>query len=653
MRADHLPLLFTLSTPAVHPDGGHVVVSALRPDLDADAYVGQLWRVPLTGGDPVRITRGFRDTSPAFSPDGSLLGFLRSAAGRAPEVAIMPAGGGEPQVVTATPLGVREFAFSADGKRLAYTARVPEDGRYCTVDGGGPEREDPRLISTLQFEFDGVGYLGDQRSHIFVLDVPDPHAEPPVPPAGRAAVGAAPFRGVPDARQVTGGDADHRNPVWDGDTVLVVAARHEGADADLRQDLYRFDLSGSDPARLTDSAAGDSVIGSPVVAGDTVFFIGGHTGADGLAFFGENPGVFAVPRTGGRVRRLTDAETVHVSALAADADGVLGVDLVRGSGVPFRLDAAGGTTRWQVPGPVLSVGSGGGTRVAVRATADSPGELVLLDAPEPALTDFAAGLRAAAAPAAPLELLAGAPDGYPVHGWVLRPPGAGPHPVLLMIHGGPFAAFGPAFCDEAQVYAAQGYAVVRCNPRGSSGYGQAHAAAIHGAFGDRDAADVLAFLDHALATVPGLAADRVGVIGGSYGGFLAAWLISHGQRFRAAIVERGYLDPRAFVGASDIGWYFPAGVHGTPEQMDAQSALALVDRVRTPVLVIHSEQDLRCPLATAKRYFTELRLRGVAAKLLVFPGENHELSRSGTPHHRRARFEHILAWLAEHLPVGP
>ena len=177
------------------------------------------------------------------------------------------------------------------------------------------------------------------------------------------------------------------------------------------------------------------------------------------------------------------------------------------------------------------------------------------------------------------------------------------------------------------------------------------AAAIRGGFGDLDAQDVLAFLDHALATVPGLDAGRVGVMGGSYGGFLTAWLITYQHRFAAAIVERGYLDPRSFVGASDIGWYFAEGCHGTPEQMDAQSPMLRVDRVRTPVLVIHSERDLRCPIATAKRYYTELKLRGVEAELLIFPGETHELSRAGTPHHRRARFEHILRWWGTHLPL--
>nr|WP_300148628.1 S9 family peptidase [Propionicimonas sp.] len=647
-------------------------MAATRPDLDADAYVGQLWRVPLDGGEPRRITRGFRDTAPRFSPDGRLLGFLRAAApGGPPQVAIMPADGGEPMVVTDAKLGVSEFAFHADGTQLAFAARVPEEGRYGTLDGVCPSAEDPRLISALQFESNGTGYIVDRYHQVFVLDVPDPYGEPPVKPVGRAAAAGGSFRAVPEARRLTTRDAEHRHPAWDGDDVLVVTDLHDGADADLRQDVYRFSTAGGEPVRLTDSAAGDSACDSPVVAGDTVYFIGNHTGEDGRSFFGCNPGVFAVPRAGGAVRRLTDPESVHASSLVADGDGVLGIDHVRGRGVAFRLDASGAMQHLDAPGSVLAVAASGGVRVAACATPESPGEVVLLETspvgreplaggkplvepvetPRP-LTTFAAALQQAYPPLAPLELTAPAPDGYPVHGWVVRPEGEGPHPTLLMIHGGPFAAYGPAFFDEAQVYARAGYAVVMCNPRGSAGYGQAHAAAIHGAFGDRDAVDVLAFLDHALVEVPGLAADRLGVMGGSYGGFLAAWLTAHDARFTAAIVERGYLDPRSFVGASDIGWYFPAGVHGDAERMDAQSPLRLVDQVTTPTLVIHSEQDLRCPLATAKRYYTELRLRGVDAQLLVFPGEGHELSRSGSPQHRKARFEHILRWWGKHLPVA-
>ncbi len=192
-----------------------------------------------------------------------------------------------------------------------------------------------------------------------------------------------------------------------------------------------------------------------------------------------------------------------------------------------------------------------------------------------------------------------------------------------------------------------------CNPRGSAGYGQAHGRAIKEKMGTLDMQDVLAFLDGALGKFEELDAGALGIMGGSYGGYLTAWTISHDHRFKAAIVERGFLDPVSFTGSSDIGWFFGGEYTGrSAEQMAAQSPMARVDQVRTPSLVIHSEEDLRCPVEQGQRYFTALKQLGVEAAFLVFPGENHELSRSGTPHHRKQRFDQILQWWSRYLPTA-
>jgi dipeptidyl aminopeptidase/acylaminoacyl peptidase len=172
--------------------------------------------------------------------------------------------------------------------------------------------------------------------------------------------------------------------------------------------------------------------------------------------------------------------------------------------------------------------------------------------------------------------------------------------------------------------------------------------------GSVDADDIVAFLDHVIAEpdLP-LDAERLGVMGGSYGGYMTALLTTRTDRFAAAIVERGYLDPVSFVGSSDIGWSFPHQYHGSTANAVEQSPMRHIDRVNTPTLVIHSETDWRTPVEQGQRWFTELKLRGVHAELLLFPAESHELSRSGRPRHRRQRFEHILRWWAEHLPVEP
>ncbi len=226
--------------------------------------------------------------------------------------------------------------------------------------------------------------------------------------------------------------------------------------------------------------------------------------------------------------------------------------------------------------------------------------------------------------------------------------------MLLNIHGGPYAQYSIHVFDEAQVFVEAGYAVVMCNPRGSAGYGPAHGRAIKGRMGTSDLHDVLDFLDGALAKHSQLDAERVGIIGGSYGGYLTAWTIAHEQRFTAAIVERGFLDPLTFIGTSDIGSFFGDEYAGTdPAAVLRQSPMAVVDRVRIPTLVVHSELDYRCPLEQATRYYAALRRGGVDAELLIFPGENHELSRAGQPRHRLERFAAMLDWWSRKLPVKP
>jgi dipeptidyl aminopeptidase/acylaminoacyl peptidase len=297
-----------------------------------------------------------------------------------------------------------------------------------------------------------------------------------------------------------------------------------------------------------------------------------------------------------------------------------------------------------------------GKTLITAANGDTFDEVIDVTTQPQRLTDFSASFRAAAGVLPATETIATSVDGYPVHGWIVKAVNYDPaksNPVMLMIHGGPFASYGSYIFDEAQVMAAAGYTVVMCNPRGSAGYGQKHGQAIIGDLGNLDHKDIIAFLDHALATVPGLDADRVGVMGGSYGGYMTAWLLGHETRFKGGVVERGYLDPSAFVGSSDIGWFFVKNIHGADTtEWERQSPTTYVDKVVTPTLVIQSEQDLRCPIAQALRYYTELKLRGVDTELLVFPGENHELSRSGRPLHRKARFEHILTWWAKHLPAN-
>ena len=675
MKAPDLPLLASVSRPTIHPDGTRAVISLIRPDFAADDYIGQLWTVSLQGNSaPRRVTRGYRDSSPRFSPDGRLLAFLRGTPGGKTQLHVVDAAGGEPVQVTNAPLGVSEYRWTPDSARLGFIARVPEHGRYGTVPGIEAGSEPPRLITTLRYQSNGLGYTIDRRSHVFLVAVPDVWGEPspqPVPSVGDAAAGIEPPDpltplGLPEARQLTSGDFDHSCLTFspDGSKLLTISARHDGRDHDLRSELVEI---------LVDPA----VVGSPVtertLLGESanlsigqvtwapegaIFLLATDVGRSGRDFVGRNTALYSLDDGGVDPLRLTDPENIDLDesgGLGVTGDGSVLVQIsTRGTVQLLSITPKSASTTVTSGAVVVTGHDAVGDRIVVAfQDALTMGDLALA---EPSglrrLTDYSASLREVGiAPAQ--ELTVKGRDEYPVHGWVLKPAGAGPHPVLLNIHGGPFGQYTVALFDEAQVYVDAGYAVVMSNPRGSAGYGEAHGRAIRQQMGTLDQADVLDFLEGALADDESLDAGRLGIMGGSYGGYLTAWIIAHDHRFTASIVERGYLDPEAFVGTSDIGDFFGDEYTGTdPELVRSQSPQAAVAEVTTPTLVLHSAQDLRCPLSQAERYYAALKRGGVPAELVIFPGENHELSRGGNPRHRLQRFEIILDWWARYLPTA-
>ena len=233
------------------------------------------------------------------------------------------------------------------------------------------------------------------------------------------------------------------------------------------------------------------------------------------------------------------------------------------------------------------------------------------------------------------------------------------YPVLLSIHGGPFTQYGTGFFDEFQVYAGAGYAVVYSNPRGSSGYSEDWGRAIRGpgdlgpGWGSVDYEDLMAVMDTALERYDFCDPERTGVLGGSYGGFMTSWIVSHTNRFKAACSERAVNNMVSMYGSSDIGWVFKgyhgAFVHDDVEQYLAMSPWTYAKAIETPLLILHSEQDLRCNIEQAEQLFTTLRLLEREVELVRFPAESHELSRSGSPVHRVRRFEILLDWFDRYL----
>ncbi|MEU0883562.1 S9 family peptidase [Lentzea sp. NPDC005914] len=618
MRPEDLELLTTPGTVAV--SGDLVLVSIATPDLDSNTYRGGLHRV-FPDGTTSPWTHGDRDNAQRISPDGRLVAFLRVSGKSKPQLYVVPVDGGEPRRVTDLPLGAGAPVWSPDSSRLAFVARVPEEGRYGTTDAG-PEAEAPRRITRLDYRVDDVGFLADRRPRLHVVDLDG------------------------EVSSLTDGSFDVSDPAWIDDSTLVfVAPRDLGAVETLHSSLYTVPAAGGSVSLLVGGAGEASM---PFVVGSSVYYLG--TEFTGIEAVARNHGLWKAPLDGSSDPvRLTDVETVDVERLSgqpvADSTGVLLVVRNRGALELQRIPFDGGPGEVLVGGSVAvkSFATDGSSVVAVVSTPDSPGQVLFVES----------GVRTAFSSVEArrvVELSGSASDGYPVHGWLVLPDGEGPHPVVLAVHGGPFMYHSWGFFDEAQVYASAGYAVVLPNPRGSAGYGQSHGQAVIGKFGTVDVDDVLSLLDVALARED-TDSERVGVMGGSYGGFMTSWLSAHhGERFRAAWSERAVNAWDSFSGSSDIGYFFADAYCGPdPEAQRAMSPLTYAEKINLPFAVVHSEQDWRCPLEQAQRMFVALKRRGVETEMLIFPGEGHELTRSGQPRHRKQRFDAVLEWWGRYL----
>nr|BFF18852.1 hypothetical protein GCM10025730_23730 [Promicromonospora thailandica] len=435
MQAADLPLVRSVSRPAVHPDGTWAAVSVTRPDLDADATVGQLWRVPLTGdGEPRRLTRGFRDTEPRFSPDGALVAFLRAEPQAAPQLWVLPVDGGEAVRVTDRTLGVGDFRWSPDGARLAFLSREPEAGRYGSVEGIAPAAEGPRRITGWSWTRNGLGYHADRPQHAYVVDVPDVAAEPVVQPVATPEGPAEPRPAVPEARRVTTHDVDHSDLAFtpDGAALGVVAEREQGQGQAFRGVVRVLPLNGSG------GGAADVDLGTlnpHAIAfgpGGELYVVGQDLGPAGKDFVARNDALYVLSAWADpEPRRLTDPETQTVGGqpVPLPDGGVLLTLETRGTQQLVRVDDDGSTTQLTSGDVVVSgYGTAGGTFVVVYGDPGTYGDVgVVTDGGLRRVTDFSAPLRATGI-VTPKELTVTGRDGYPVHGWVAVPEEPAPTP---------------------------------------------------------------------------------------------------------------------------------------------------------------------------------------------------------------------------------
>ncbi len=634
-----------VSDPQISPDGRRVAFVATTLSEDKDEYLSNVWVVDTAGGAPRRFTAGpKRDREPRWSPDGRHLAFVSEREGKKKgQLYVMPADGGEPTRLTDEKNGVADPVWSPDGTRLAFVARVGGWQEPESEEEKGKSKP-ARVITSLKYKFNGEGFVYDRRPHVFVVP---------------AAAGPA--------RQITDGDFADADPAWspDGRLIAFSSARHPDRDLDDSVDIWVVSPDGGEPRRVTDTV-GPAVLPAFSPDGRAIAYLGRRARNE----FSRNVRVFTVPVEGGEpacltldldrscaplgVRPLWSPDGAWIS-FAAEDRGDLGI---------YRTSASGGAPPARVIGGErvvtgFSLGADGDSIAFTASDPVTPAEVFTAAADgtaERPLTDLNRAWREEVALSRP-ERLSVERAGFSIDVWVVKPHGFRADqkwPALLNIHGGPHAQYGNGFFDEFQVYAGAGYAVIYTNPRGSQGYGEAFTRAVIGDWGGGDFADVMAGLDGGLRRHAFIDPARLGVLGGSYGGFLTSWIVGHDHRFRAACSERAVNDHYGMFGNSDIGHLFnEIELGGTPWQnlteYIARSPVTYAKDVTTPLLIIHSEDDLRCPIEQAEQLFVALQKLGKDALFVRFPDENHDLSRSGKPRHRLERFRFILDWFGKHL----
>ena len=658
VRADDLYSLCTVADCDLSPDGQHVAYSVRRICKDRQKTYSDIWLAATDGSGSRPFTAGdWIDGSPKFSPDGTQMAFLSDREdSRQKELFLIPLDGGESRKLTAAMGHIGKFDWSPTGNCIVseFRSNDPDAINLNEEEGYGPSHPVERWIERMHNRLDGVGFLPKERQHLWTVCTDAGSLE-----------------------QITDGDYfDEQDPCWTPDGRQLVFVSNRGEDTDLRPhevDLYVVAASGGEPQKV-EAPEGPKSLPSVSPCGRWIAYIG----YEGAGSPWKNSGIWVVPADGsGTARDLTgifdiaagndtisergdgptirpvwsaDSERIffqvthrgRTQLCSASLDGrlasILDHDAIVGE---FGLDRTSMAIAWvdvsaRSPGEVHAAKLG--SRVRRRVSAHNEGLLATLNLGETEEVWFTS------------------PSGRDLQGWILKPPGfdvATTYPSIMQIHGGPWAQYGNVFMHEFQYLAAHDYVVYFCNPRGSRGYGESHASAIRGSWGGDDYEDLMAWADH-VQELPYMDRHRMGITGGSYGGYMTNWIIGHTDRFKAAVTQRSVVNLIDFYGTSDTGWTWEGVFSENPPWVDLesywrQSPLRYIGNVRTPTLIIHSENDLRCPISQAEQLFTALKREGVETEFVRFPDESHGLSRGGRTDRRISRLNHILRWFEKYL----
>lgn len=635
--------------PRISPDGQQVVFVRTYFDALTDARRSNLWILPYGGGEARPLTTGGqRDASPRWSPDGRMVAYVSNEE-EGSQVWLRWMDTGETAKLTSLTESPGGLTWSPDGRWLAFTMFVPEEDPPLSVDM--PKRPEGAewgpswtYIDELTYRSDGSGYIRPGHRHLFVLPVEG---------------------GTP--RQVTRGPFDHGAPSWtaDGRALVFSANRHEDRERVPRNsELWRLDIETGALVQLTDRFGPDA---DPAVSPDgrRIAFTGYDDAFQGY----QTTRLYVMDADGSNRRELAAELDRSLDNPVWSADG-------RGLYVDYDSEGVGRLAFVELNGRVtelvnrvggMSLGrpySGGSWSVAsngrfafTRSAPDRPAEVAVGERRRPGqartITDLNADVLAHKELGEVEEIwYASSHDDRRIQGWIIRPPGFDPsrkYPLVLEIHGGPFAAYGPVFAAELQLYAAAGYVVLYTNPRGSTSYGQEFGNLIHHAYPSQDYDDLISGVDAVIARGY-VDPDRLFVTGGSGGGVLSAWIVGKTDRFRAAVVQKPVINWYSFVLYADnpatfYRYWFPGPPWEHMEHYMARSPLSLVGNVDTPTMLITGEEDFRTPIPESEQYYAALQIRGVPSALVRVPDAGHGIA--SKPSNLIEKVAYVLGWFAK------
>ncbi|HUS77459.1 MAG TPA: S9 family peptidase [Patescibacteria group bacterium] len=646
VKIEDLRKFIFVSDPQVSPDGRRIAFVRTRVNYDEDSYVKHVWLWDRETGKAEQFTHGTgSDSYPRWSPDSTQILFLsskREPDKKGAQLWVIPSDGGEAQLMAELEdAGVTKPTWSPDSKSALFLARVWERGK--------PET-DVKVVKRINFRLNGVGLFPGKRIHLFT-----------------ASLGRKP-------RQLTKGEYDVDAAAWspDGKEVAFVTNPDEGADLSYIRDVYRIPSKGGEWTMVTD---GKHLISNLFWApnGDEIAFLG-H---DLHEMSATNTDIWVIPSEGGKAKNLT-------AAFDRSIGRGIGSDLKVSSPNPGAVWASDSSALYFLTGSVphssiyrvdrdsceieqltegitvdgFSLSGDESVMGYIVMNATHLDELYVRDDEgNRRITKFNDRLLNSLDLSAPEAFTFRNELGNEIDAWVMKPPDfeAGRrYPTVLQIHGGPLGIYGDGIFLEFQLLMAAGYVVLYTNPRGSGGYGEEYGAVLQGQHGTVDYRDLMTFMDDALERFEFIDGERLGVTGGSYGGYMTNWIVTQTDRFKAAVSCRSTCNRYSHHGYSDMGFrHGPSGNMGYPwrdeDKLLTQSPIRFATNVKTPTLLIHSENDLRCPIGQAEEFFVALKELGVDTELVRFPDENHELSRSGKPKHREERLSHILRWFDAYL----